>query len=113
MTLRVLGSLIVGGLLLAGCQMGNRSVARDRSQIGPGQALHCYGLVRIDPDGKAVFRNLDMGEHGELISVSPGQSFGVEEQSRHTDTVYRYTIEQTDPKTQQATVLGEVAVTPR
>lgn len=123
--------ILVCLLLLAGCHSPS-AVSQtltlapgDSLPSGPGNSSHTYKLVRISPDGKAIFHNtaLDMpisdspavaavqksllnpGNAGQDFPIGVGQSFGLETESRRHHTTHTYRIQSTDPSKQQATVI--------
>lgn len=102
--------IVICALLVGGCQMGNSTKVSERVQLKQGQHVQCYGLVRIDAEGRAEFRNIDTGdvEISPHQIVAPGGSFGLEAQTgRRHFTVYNFTVESTDRAKQEATVLVE------
>lgn len=100
-----MAAVIMMGLLVAGCHMGNPTTRTDRVTIGKGENLQCYQLVNVDSQGRAEFRNIDTGEKDIFahILAAPGQFFGLEKESNHR-TRYQFDIESTDPAKQQATI---------
>ena len=108
--MRIWRGMLMVGLLLGGCQMGNTERVSERVQWKQGQDVGGYRLVAIKADGKAEFRNMDTGD-ADLqphVLAAPGEGWGLERQiQRHRYIFDKFTVESTDGNKQEASVLVE------